>query len=80
MPKDTVKVCSLAAAEVVKILDDTQPRKLTRPAAIYSSPGLLGITSYKVVAIFSAMLVLTLPMRRKTPTAKRRSRVTFSGS
>jgi len=47
--KDTTKVWSRPQAEVVKIFDGFEPRKLTRPAAIHSYPGLLGTTSLKVV-------------------------------
>jgi len=47
--KDTVKVWSHPEAEIVKIFDGLRPRKLTRPAAIHSYPGLLGTTSYDVV-------------------------------
>jgi len=47
--KDTVRVCSRAEAEVVKIFDGIRPRNLTRPAAVHSYPGLLGTTSCEVV-------------------------------
>jgi len=47
--KDTMGVCSRAEAEVVKIFDGMRPRKLTRPAAIHSYPGLLGIASCEVM-------------------------------
>ena len=49
MMKDTVKVCSRAEAEVVKIFDGLRPRNLTRPAAIHSYPGLLGTIFCEVV-------------------------------
>jgi thioredoxin reductase len=47
--KDTAQVCSRSEAEVVKIFDGMRPRKLTRPAAVHSYPGLLGITSCVVM-------------------------------